>query len=80
MRRYPRKFKKGQWKATCQRCGFHFHSGEMRQEWNGLRVCKYCYDPRQSQDFVRGRAENEAPPWVAAEPTPEFGEGSKDDL
>ena len=38
---------------TCDRCGFEFRVSKMKQEWNGLSVCKDCWDPRHPQDFLR---------------------------
>lgn len=38
---------------TCQRCGFDIRNSETLQEWNGLKVCKQCWEPRHPLDFVR---------------------------
>lgn len=66
-------FVKGQWNAVCQRCGFKFKSGQIRKEWTGLRVCSgagtnNCWEPRHPQDFVRGKKDQQSPPWVSPEP------------
>lgn len=66
-------YKHGQWAVICDRCGFRFHSGQLRREWTGLRVCSgaatnNCWEPRHPQDFVRGKADRQAPPWVRPEP------------
>lgn len=62
------RFAKGQWNAVCDRCGFECKSGQMRQEWTGLRVCPGCFDARHPLDFVRGKRDQQAPPWVRPEP------------
>ena len=57
-------FKPGQWKAECDRCGRWKHSGELRLEWTGLRVCAdTCWEARHPQEFVRGKKDEQAPPW-----------------
>jgi len=67
----------GQWNAICDRCGFKFKSGELRLEWDNLRVCKACWEPRQPQDFVRGVKDKQTPPWTRPEPTDvELSEGA----
>lgn len=54
----------GEWNFCCDRCGFEFKSSQARHEWTGLIVCPYCWDPRHPQDFVRGRVDRIAVPWV----------------
>ena len=54
----------GLWNAVCDRCGFQFKSDQLRREWTGLRVCSKCWEPRNAQEFVRGKADRQAPPWV----------------
>ena len=54
----------GQWNAICDRCGFKFKNVQLRKEWTGLRVCCECWEPRHPQDFVRGKADHQTPPWV----------------
>jgi hypothetical protein len=66
-------FELGQWKAICDRCGFEFKARELRLEWTGLRVChgpgtSNCWEPRNAQDFVKGKKDRQAPPWVRPEP------------
>lgn len=46
--------------AICDRCGAAYRQSNLRPEWNGLIVCKYCWEPRHAQDFVRGREDNQA--------------------
>jgi hypothetical protein len=62
----------GTWKVICDRCGFQFHSDELRKEWQGLMTCKGCWEPRHPQDFVRGVKDTQAPPWTRPEPDDVF--------
>lgn len=54
----------GQWNAICDRCGEQHKSSGLRLEWTGLRVCSGCFDVRHPQEFLRGKADRQAPPWV----------------
>ena len=36
-------------KALCDRCGFEYKLLELREEWNGLKVCPNCYEPKHPQ-------------------------------
>lgn len=70
-------YRKGQWNALCDRCGFKFKSGEIRKEWTGLRVCcgpgtNNCWEPRHPQEFVRGKKDKQTPAWVRPEPEDVF--------
>lgn len=58
----------GQWKAICDRCGQTHLSSNLRLEWTGLRVCSDCYEPRHPQDYVKGKTDRQAPPWVRPRP------------
>lgn len=67
----------GQWNAVCDRCGFEYKSGKLRKEWTGLMVCSgpatnNCWEQRHPQDFVSGKADRQAPPWVRPEPADVF--------
>lgn len=53
----------GQWNAICDRCGFKFKSSQIRKEWNGLRTCRACWEPRHPLDFVRGKPDSQTVPW-----------------
>lgn len=78
---YTPRYKHGQWKAECQRCGFDYHSGQIKLEWTGLRVCSgagtnNCWEPRPAQDFVRGVPDRQTPPWTAPPPSDVFVSGA----
>lgn len=57
-------FRSGDWLAICDRCGFEHFASQLKQEWTGLRVCHECWEPRHPQEFVTGREDDQAPPWV----------------
>jgi len=70
-------YARGQWNACCDRCGFKYKSGKLRKEWAGLMTCSgpgtnNCWEERHPQDFVSGKADRQAPPWVRSEPTDAF--------
>lgn len=68
----PTRFEKGQWNAVCDRCGFEYKARQLRQEWTGLRTCcgagsNDCWEVRHPQDFVRGKKDEQVPPWTRPE-------------
>ena len=63
----------GAYRCICDRCGGKRWNDELRKEWNGLRVCKVgCFETRHPQDFVRGKADRQRPPWTRPEPADVF--------
>ena len=36
-------------KALCDRCAFEYKLSELREEWNGAKVCPDCYEPKHPQ-------------------------------
>ncbi len=56
--------KLGDFNSICDRCGFKFKASQLREEWQGLRVCKSCYEPRHEQDFLKGHPDNPQVPWT----------------
>ena len=63
--------------VICDRCGFKYKRKDLRKEWTGLWVCdgghtNGCFESRHPQDFVRGRRDQQNPPWVRPEPTDDF--------
>ncbi len=66
-------WKLGEWRAQCDRCGFHYHNVHLRKEWTGLRVChgpntNNCFEMRNAQEFVRGVRDKQSPPWSRPKP------------
>jgi len=35
--------------GICDRCGFRYKYLELREEWNKLKVCPECYEPKARQ-------------------------------
>ena len=47
--------------AICDRCGFRAKYTEIREEWNGSRVCPECYESKHPQlEPPKVRADAEA--------------------
>ena len=65
-------FVKGDWKAICDRCGRIFLGSQLQTEWTGLKVCAKDWEPRHPQDFVKGVADVQTPPWTRPEATDTF--------
>ena len=36
-------------RARCDRCGFVYKYTELKKEWNGLKTCPECYEPKHPQ-------------------------------
>jgi len=70
----PSFYKGGSHNAICDRCGFKFKAEELRETWNGLRVCLQDWEPRQPQDFVRGVPEQHALQWTRPQPQDNYVE------
>jgi hypothetical protein len=77
-------YEHGQFNVICPRCGFKYKARHLRMEWSGIRVCygaetNGCWEPRHPQDFVKGKPDRQAPPWVAPEAPDEFIEADDPD-
>lgn len=70
MRKQATSYVAGTWLADCDRCSFTFRSNQLFLEWTGLRVCRDCIEQRHPQDYVRGVADRQAPPWTRPAPPP----------
>jgi hypothetical protein len=51
------RFRLGDAKAVCDRCGFDKYQSQLRKEWTGAMTCAECWDSRHPQDFVKARPE-----------------------
>jgi len=69
---YTPSYTKGDWKAVCDACGKVVLASELQQRWDGLMVDSVCWEPRHPQDFVRGVADYQAPPFTRPEPSDIF--------
>ncbi len=56
-------YKKGDWNAVCDVCGFEFKSSALKKRWDGFMVCKEDFETRHPSDFIRTRPERSAIPW-----------------
>jgi len=65
---YSANFKKGDWRAQCDICGFDFHASQLKKQWDGLMVCRDDWNPRHPQDFVRGKKDDQSVAWTRSEP------------
>lgn len=65
-------YKKGQWDVICDICGMKYHSGDLKQRWDGLMCCRQDWNIRQPQDFVRGIPDPQAVPWSRPDTPPSF--------
>jgi hypothetical protein len=57
-------WKRGQWLAICDVCGFQFLSGKLKQRWDGLMVDEACFETQHPQEFIRPVRESTIP-WSA---------------
>jgi len=69
---YKARYDKGDWVALCDSCGRKFKASHLKRRWDGLMVCSEDWEPRQTQDYVRGRAEKQIPVWTRSEPSDGF--------
>lgn len=60
----------GDWNVQCFECGRKFKASSMMRHWQGYYVCPPHWEPRQPQDFVRGVADLQTPPWTQPQPAP----------
>ena len=54
-RQYANYYKPGDHNCICDRTGFKVKRSNARKEWNNLIVRRESWEPRQPQDFVRGK-------------------------
>ena len=60
-------FKLGEWNVICDQCGFKFKGSELRDRWDGAKVCRDCWEPRPPQEFVKGIKEDQSTPYSRPE-------------
>lgn len=59
------RLKLGTWNFICDVCGFKCKAEDGLLRWDGLRVDRKCWEPRQPQDFLRSvREYSNPPPWT----------------
>ena len=69
---YTPRYDNGDWKTICDVCGREYKASQLKQRWDGLKTCSDDWEPRQPQDFVRGVADTQAPPWTRPEQSNSF--------
>jgi hypothetical protein len=69
---YKPSWDNGGWKVICDVCGRLFKEHDLQKRWDGVMVCSGDWEPRQPQDFVRGVADKQAPPWTRPEASDDF--------
>lgn len=57
----------GTWNALCDVCGFKFKSIDLRERWDGARVCSADFELRNEQDFIKSPRESGPIPWSRPE-------------
>lgn len=73
----------GDWNVICDYSGFKILRSEARMTWDGYLVKKEFWEPRQPQDFVKGRKDDQTVPITRSEQSDKFltnNEVSRDDL
>jgi hypothetical protein len=57
-------YRRGDWLADCDRCGFTYYASELKTEWQGLKVCSVCHEERHPQDLLRIPRTERPVPWT----------------
>ena len=63
-------YKRGDYYAVCDRCGFRYYGSELKKEWNGLWTCPSCWEPKHPQ-FSPPKPLNEKQKVTPHRPEPE---------
>jgi len=69
---YKPNWSNGGWLTICDACGRKYKESDLRMRWDGLMVCSGDWEVRQPQDYVRGVADIQAPPYVRPEQQDRF--------
>lgn len=62
----------GNWKVTCDVCGFWYPSSEVRERWDGLIVCKDDWETRHPQTLIKINGETAVPAFIRSDPPDVF--------
>lgn len=65
-------WKNRSWNVICDRCGCKAKGEELIREWNGFMVHRRCHEPRNEQDFIRARQDNQPKPYYRPDGTDQF--------
>ena len=55
----------GNWKVSCQVCGFQFPSSEIKKRWDGVLCCQEDWDSKHPQLLIKVREETSVPSFVS---------------
>lgn len=61
----------GNYKVTCQVCGFWYPSSEIQKRWDGVLVCPKDYETRHPQTLIKVRGERAFPSFVSKDASPD---------
>src|ERR1700722_1500722 len=56
------RYKPGSFYRVCDETGFAQRAEDTKKQWNNLIVRDKSFEPRNAQDFVRGRRDNQTVP------------------
>ena len=73
----------GDFKSTCDVCGFDFKGSKLRKRWDGAMVCSKDFELRHPQDLIKIRGEKNDVRDARIPPDPHFaaiGENTADKL
>jgi len=59
----------GQWNVICDVCGHKFKSDDIKERWDGMRVCREDWETRHPMDFQRGFADDQSVPYTRPDQT-----------
>lgn len=57
-------YKKGDYHADCDVCGFTFWASELRTRWDGMKVCAVDFEERHPQELIRAPRVERPIPWA----------------
>jgi hypothetical protein len=62
----------GDWNAVCAVCGFKHKASQLRERWDGQRVCEKDFEVRHPSDLIRVPTDDPSVPWTSPESTDTF--------
>ena len=65
-------YRPGDYNVICDYSGFKCKRSQCKMTWDGFLVRKDFWEPRQPQDFVRGKRDRQSVPIPRPEPDDNF--------
>ncbi len=62
----------GKWNVLCDVCGFKFKNTDLKDRWDGKKVCEKDFETRHTMDLYKARTESVGVPWTRKESTDTF--------